>query len=213
LVAGISACYASDLGIDSEGQKNCRDIALWIARNLAPVRDRKLAAKVGAWGINRLLALPIFDLDENDVLELVLTDPLDALLDGVLSRAIITNPLLTPSAKLPEPWTGVRSGGLPAGHWAQVPLIRNHHRSIENAAKKAIGTGKMQPLLDAVGALQSVAFSINLPLLHFLRRRGPDPLPPPPDESVTPGQRRYAKKRYSEALAERTSWGLIVADG
>jgi hypothetical protein len=177
--AGITVCHASDLGTDSEGHKNCRDIALWIARNLAPVRDRKLVARVGTWGVNRLLALPIFQLGEDAVLELVLTDPLDTLLDYVLARSIITNPLLTPSATLPEPWTGVRTGGLPAGHWAQVPLIRDHHPSIENAARKAIGTGQMQPLLDAIGALQSVAFSINLPVLHFLRRRGPDPLPPP----------------------------------
>ena len=34
---------------------------------------------------------------------------------------------LTPSAALPEPWTRVRKGGLPAGHWAQPPLIRDHH--------------------------------------------------------------------------------------
>jgi DNA-directed RNA polymerase len=127
----------------------------------------------------------------------------------VLLHAIKTNPLLTPSAT--APWTQVRAGGLPAGHWAQPPLIKDHNKSIENAARKAIGTGRMQPLLDAVNTLQSVEFSINLPVLHFLRRMGPPSLPPAPDKSkLEPGQYWYAKKKYSEALAQVTAWELIV---
>ena len=195
LIAGITVAYVDDLGTDSDGDKNFRDIALWIARNLANIRDRELALKVGVWGINRLRELPIFELGDDDVLELVLTNRLDLFLDEELLRAIKANPLLVPSADPPQPWTQVRTGGLPVGHWAQVPLIRDHHRSIENAARKAIGTGRMQPVLDAINALQSVAFSINLPVLHFLRRMERPPLPPPPDKSkLTPGQYWYAKK-------------------
>ena len=55
LTAGISVCFAGDLGVDDDGEKNFRDIALWIARNLVSIRDRELALKVGVWGINRLL--------------------------------------------------------------------------------------------------------------------------------------------------------------
>jgi DNA-directed RNA polymerase, mitochondrial len=211
LVAGITVSYASDLGTDSDGQKNFRDVALWIARNLVSIRDRDLLVRVGEWGVNRLLSLPIFKRGDDDIIELDLTVPLDALLDEVLLRAITTNPLLAPSAKPPEPWTGVRRGGVPAGHWAQPPLIRDHHPSIENAAKKAIGAGRMRPLVNAINALQSVTFSINLPVLQFLRRMGPPSLPPPPDESMTRGQKWFAKKKYSEALAEVTAWELIVA--
>jgi DNA-directed RNA polymerase len=209
LVAGITVCAADDLGTDSDGQKNFLNQALWIGRNLGVVRDRDLAVKVGTWGINRLLSLPIFALGPGDVLELVLTERLDALLDDVLLHSIKTNPLLTPSAT--APWTQVRTGGLPAGHWAQPPLIKDHNKAIENAARKAIGTGRMQPLLDAVNTLQPVEFSINLPVLHFLRRMGPPPLPPAPDKSkLKPGQYWYAKKKYSEALAQVTDWELIV---
>ena len=55
LTAGITVCFAADLGADDDGQKNFRDIALWISRNLVSTRDRELALKVGVWGINRLV--------------------------------------------------------------------------------------------------------------------------------------------------------------
>ena len=68
----------------------------------------------------------------------------------------------------------------------------------------------MRPLL-VLHALQIVPFTINLPVLYFLRRMERPPLPPLPDESkLTPGQYWYAKKNYSEALAERATWDLIV---
>jgi DNA-directed RNA polymerase len=211
LVAGISVAYAADLGVDADGRKNFRETAFWIARNLVSVGDCELATRIGTWGINQLCALPIFE-EHDGLLELVLTDPLDAFLDDVLARAIVSNPLLTPSTMPREPWTQVRSGGPPADHWARPPLIRDHHASIENAARKAIGTGQMQPLLDAIHVLQTVPFSINLPVLHFLRRTARPPLPPPPDKSnLTPDQYWYVNKTYSEALAEQTVWDLIVA--
>ena len=212
LTAGITVCFDDGLGVDDDGEKNFRDIALWIARNLVAIRDRELALKLGTWGINRLCELPIFEFRDDGILELRLTDQLDALLTDVLVRAIIANPLLTPSAAPPQPWTGVRKGGVPAGHWAQPPLIRDHHLSIENAARNAIGTGRMKPLLDAIHALQTVPFTINLPVLHFLRRMERPPLPLPPDKSkLTPGQYRFARKKYAETLAEQTAWDLIVA--
>jgi hypothetical protein len=115
LTAGITVCFADDLGIDDDGEKNFRDIALWIARNLVSIRNRELAFRVGVWGIEQLCALPIFELRDDGILELVLTDQLDTRLDDVLVRAIVANPLLTPSAAPPQPWTGVRKGGcLPA---------------------------------------------------------------------------------------------------
>ena len=117
-----------------------------------------------------LLSLPIFALVDGDVLDIPLTERLDAFLDGVLERGVKANPLLSPLLTPPEPWTQVRRGGLPADHWANVPLIREHHPSIEEAARKAIGTGKMQPLLDALNALQRVAFTINEPVLDYIKR-------------------------------------------
>lgn len=168
LIAGVSVCYAADLGVDSEGQKNFRHIALWIGHNLG--QKGELAFKVGAWGVNMLLSLPIFTLIDGDVLDIPLTESLDAFLDDVIERGAKSNPLLSPLLTAPTPWTQVRKGGLPPDHWANVPLIREHHPSIEEAARKAIGTGKMQPLLDAVNALQHVAFTINEPVLDYIKR-------------------------------------------
>jgi DNA-directed RNA polymerase len=168
LIAGVSVCYAPDLGSDDDGQKNFRDIALWIGRNLG--QRGRATIEVGGWGINILLSLPLFELAAGDVLHIPETDDLTDFLADVLERGVKANPLLSPLLTPPEPWTQVRRGGLPADHWANVPLIREHHPSIEEAARKAIGTGKMQPLLDALNALQRVAFTINEPVLDYIKR-------------------------------------------
>jgi hypothetical protein len=46
----------------------------------------------------------------------------------------------------------------------------------------------MKPLLDAIHALQTVPFTINIPVLLFLRRMEQPPLPPPDKSKLTPGQ-------------------------
>ena len=168
LIAGVSVSYAPGLGCDDDGQKNFRNIALWIGRNLG--QKGELGFRVGAWGVDMLLSLPIFALVDGGVLDIPLTERLDALLDDVLARGVKANPLLCPLLTPAEPWTQVRKGGLPPDHWANVPLIREHHPSIEEGARKAIGTGKMQPLLDAINALQRLAFVINEPVLDYIKR-------------------------------------------
>ena len=176
LVAGVSVAAANYLGTDDEGEKNLRDIALWIGRNIRPsVSEREVNLKVGAWGIEMLLSLPAFKLD-GELLKMTATAY--DLMDGVLARAVASHPLLSPLTTPPVPWTHVRTGGLPADHWAAgIPLIREHHRSIEAAARKAIGMRRMQPVLDAVNVLQRVAFTINNPVLDFVKRDGKPPLP------------------------------------
>jgi DNA-directed RNA polymerase, mitochondrial len=79
----------------------------------------------------------------------------------------------------PEPWTQVYRGGLPKDHWARVSLIRECHFSIENAAIKAISTGRMQRVLDAINALQQVPFTINKPVLEFIKQKSAPPVPDP----------------------------------
>src|SRR5262249_31605107 len=68
LVAGISVSEANKLGSDDDGVKNFRATAEWIGRNLGQQRG-ELGIKVGAWGINLLLELPIFALDVGDMLK------------------------------------------------------------------------------------------------------------------------------------------------
>ena len=103
----------------------------------------------------------------------------DECMDDAIRRGVENNPLLAPLTKPPEDWTQVRTGGLPADHWAKVPLVREHHPSIEAAVRKAIGTGQMQPVLDAINALQRVPFCINEPVLDFILSSGEPPAPGP----------------------------------
>lgn len=203
LVAGITA--SGDLGADENGERNFRDTALWIGRNLG--QHREIGLKVGAWGTNMLLALPIFGLD-GDVLRL--TAAADELMDDVLERAVRDNPLLSPLTTPPEDWTQVRKGGLPPNHWAGVSLIRERHPSIEAAARKAIGVGRMQPVLDAINALQRVPFAINEPVLDFMLRTGGPSVPGP----KPPVWQREKYQRFQTELAKLTAWhtDLVTAE-
>jgi hypothetical protein len=135
LVAGISVCGSNTLGVDDDGEENFREMAAWIGRNLGQHRD--IGLRVGGWGINMLTTLPVFELD-GDIL--TPTDSVHELMDDVLARAVQRNPFLSPLTEPPVPWTQVRKGGLPPDHWAGIPLIREHHSSIEEAARKAIAS-------------------------------------------------------------------------
>jgi Autographiviridae RNA polymerase len=165
LVAGISVSEGGDLGVDEDGEKNLRDMALWIGRNLG--KRGEIGLKIGVWGMNMLVGLPVFGLD-GDILKM--TVAADEIMDDVLVRALKSNSLLSPLTEPPSDWTQVGTGGLPAGHWATVPLIRERHPSIENAVRHAIGRGKMRRVLDAINTLQRVPFTINEPLLDFMLR-------------------------------------------
>jgi DNA-directed RNA polymerase len=106
-----------------------------------------------------LTELPLFTLDDNDVLTLSLTDEEDKSLTEIVCDLVRRSPFLAPVARPPEPWIGFNKGGLPADlNWAKVELIRHSQR---NAVIKAIGTGKMKPVLDAMAALQSTAFTVT----------------------------------------------------
>jgi len=172
LVAGISVCGSDTLGADKDnGEKNFRDIALCIARNIGikDDDDRELLLRVGNWSINMLLTLPIFVLGADHVLL-----PSELAIEFVgdfLAQHIKNNPLLSPLTEPPQPWTGFTKGGLPSDHWARVSLIRPHHPSIDAAAREAIRTGQMQPALDAINYLAGTPFTINKPVLDFMRQR------------------------------------------
>ena len=69
LTAGVTAAMSKEVGVDDDGDKNCRDMAIWVGRSLIGYRsDDHLLLKVGAWGIDRLIGLPFFALNSDDVL-------------------------------------------------------------------------------------------------------------------------------------------------
>jgi DNA-directed RNA polymerase len=169
LVAGISVSEeGSNLGTDEDGEKNFRDMALWIGLNFSQRGEPGL--RVGAWGIDMLKDLPAFGLD-GEILKLTATA--DELMDEVLAQGIKNNALLHPLDTPAQDWTQVRKGGLPAGHWAIEPLIRERHPSIEAAVRNAISRRRMQRVLDAINALQRTPFTINEPVLDFIRASEP----------------------------------------
>jgi DNA-directed RNA polymerase, mitochondrial len=203
LAAGISVCCSSDLGVDRTGVKTLRDIALWIGQNLCNSRDVEVHYKVGVWGINKLIRLPVFVFDPAHVDVLTMTAEADEVMNDVLARTVVNNPLLSPLTQPPVPWTQVRKGGLPPDHWANVSLVGDR-QSIENAARKAISIGKMQPALDAINYLQSTPFTINKPVLAFLQKVNEAPV-------VNP---KLPKHKRGEALAKLKTWsmGMVTAD-
>jgi DNA-directed RNA polymerase, mitochondrial len=85
------------------------------------------------------------------------------------------SPSFVPCTEPPKPWTGWRDGG----YWDErtrvfAPFVRNCHHPRDIARiKRAFRDGSMKAHVDAVNALQSVAWRINVPVLEELKRRLP----------------------------------------
>jgi len=82
------------------------------------------------------------------------------------------NPSFVPCTESPKPWTRWRDGG----YWDErtrvfAPFVRNCHHPRDIARiKRAFRDGSMKAHVDAVNALQSVAWRINVPVLEELKR-------------------------------------------
>ena len=86
-----------------------------------------------------------------------------------------SNPSFVPCTEPPKPWTGWRDGG----YWDErtrvfAPFVRNCHHPRDIARiNRAFRNGSMKAHVNAVNALQSVAWTINVPVLEELKRRLP----------------------------------------
>jgi DNA-directed RNA polymerase len=151
-----------------------------------------------------LEALPIFEIYDD---LLVLRADVSDFAGEVLWRIVKDNPLLAPCTTAPDPWTQVRKGGLPADHWAAGgSLVRGHRRSSETAMHKAIASGRMQPVLDAINTLQSERFTINVPILNFVKQHRHPRLGIEPPRWHTARYRQWLKDR-----AKINSFNLAIA--
>jgi DNA-directed RNA polymerase, mitochondrial len=139
---------------------------------------------------------------EGDVLTLPLKEDLDSFLTGIIESAGKSNPYLLPVVTPPEPWTQYRKGGLPAGHWARVSLVREHHPSIEKAVRDAIREGRMKGVLNAVNSLQAAPFTINKPVLDFLREDPGDPIPDVPNPNLPWREQQEIESERRKAIAK-----------
>ena len=171
-IMGVTAA-ASDGVYENDSTNRFRDQAIWLGQHLGLKRSQRvLEFKVGAWAIQMLGDVSVFALDKDGVLTIPLTAELDEFLNAVVEAGIRNNAFIFPSAEPPQPWTQVNKGGLPpTNNWAKPSLISSYHPDSENAVRKAIADDKMQPVLDAVNSLAQTAFTINKPVLAFMRRR------------------------------------------
>ena len=195
LTAGISVTEGNKLGTNREtGEKTFLHQADFIGRNFG---QRGLAGlRIGEWAFNMLLSLPnVFALDQTDALEL--TADANDFLEEVLWQTVDNNPLLYPVTEPPLDWTQVNKGALPADHWARVSLIGDNHPAIIGAVKKAIGTGQMRRVLDAINSLQRVPHCINEPVYEFILRDG---VPPAPGDKP-PAWQKQKYKKWQKAFA------------
>ena len=182
LIAGVSLCHSTTIGVDRRtGEKNLRDTLLWIGRSLRlDGRRADLNLKVGIWGTRLLETLPIFVVHDDGLIDIELTDAQDETLNATVQLAAEQHSiLLSPMFSRPEPWTEFRRGGLPADHDWRVPLVAEHHPSIEVAVSDAIASGRLRRVLDALNYLQDTPFVINRPLFEFMRRAPRAPVPKP----------------------------------
>ena len=200
LFAGLVSSY------NFEGEKSFTDCADRLGNALG-FRD-ELAVRVGAFGIELLGQLPIFSIDENDVLTLVLTEDLDEMLNAVLFNAAGANPLMFPMIDEPLPWTQIDHGIVPDGHWIRPRLIDRGAR-VDRVIRNAIGAGRMDGVLAAASELGSVPLTINT---HILRLHERTSAPEVPD-ALDPGAswRERQERHAAEELARQWHWDLRVA--
>src|SRR5262249_39285440 len=153
LVAGLNV-VGSKRGVDKHGEKNFRDIALWIGTNVVVCSEVKRRLKLGAWGIDMLLTLPRFMLSDG---VLTLTANVNDYMDEVIIRTMMGNPSLSPLPEPPEPWRQLNKGALGPRHWAHegVRLV-NRGKEIEEIIKRSISLGQMNQVLYALNLLQAV---------------------------------------------------------
>jgi DNA-directed RNA polymerase len=209
---GVTVAASATFGVNRYGVKHRRNVALWLGENLDQ-KDTGAMLEVGVWGINMLVGLPLFDLDENDVLCIRMTDEIEEFLDKVLRSAAANNPYFLPVIEPPLPWTDVRSGGVPADCSRKVTLVND--RTSEKEIRRVIKAGGMWLVLDAINALQNVQFVINEPVLNVALKMAP-PIRPADntlkklDEKLWRKEKR--RERREKQIALDYNLGMALAE-
>lgn len=130
-----------------------------------------------------------------------LTDEGSEALNGMAEALAWSRPLLKPMIAPPRPWTRTDTGAYyELALSKMVPLVRTYSREHQRLLKDAIKSGKMQPCLDALNAIQSTRFAIDTRVLEvekWVKEDGRQPSVsfPLPDSAVP----EIAKKLDKEA--------------
>ncbi len=92
------------------------------------------------------------------------------LAERAVEECLRRNPAWIPCVEPPKPWTRLSDGG----YWDErtrlsAQVVRAYHKDRVAAIKAAMVDGSMQPHIDGLNALQSVAWTINHRVLDVLK--------------------------------------------
>ncbi len=136
--------------------------------------SRELTVKAGIVLMDYVLkALPnVFQFVEEPGAEgcLTISDNALDLACRAVEQSLCRNPVFFPCTVPPKPWTGWHEGG----YWDErtrlrAAVIRTHHKETAGAIRAAMSAGAMKPHLDALNALQAVAWTVNTRVLEVLK--------------------------------------------
>jgi DNA-directed RNA polymerase, mitochondrial len=92
----------------------------------------------------------------------VLSEAGQALLDDLPDLSEVAMPVLRPMVVPPRPWEGLWGGAyLTPAVADRMHLVRTRDHAHQGMLSRAMGSGRMQPVVDAVNSLQSVPLRIN----------------------------------------------------
>lgn len=180
-------------------------VASWIGKCLGQ-SDKQVALRVGTWGVNMLLELPIFSLEGSDqILTLHWSNDLHQLVAETLARRIGRNHLLLPMLTPPIPWSQTDKGIVPPDEWSHVLLV-DRGPVIDAELRDAIAAGRMDGVLKAVNFLQSVPLAINTTNLDLLLDPNCPARPPLPAGPEPPTCEWNKRSAYIESVTRVGQW-------
>jgi DNA-directed RNA polymerase len=101
---------------------------------------------------------------------LTISDNALAVAEDAVEQCLRRKPVFFPCTEPPKPWTSWNDGG----YWDErtrlkASVVRAYHKETIGAIRSAIRDGSMKPHLDALNALQAVAWKVNTRVLEVLK--------------------------------------------
>jgi len=133
-------------------------------------------ATAGAWLFNVLIETSAFmavkRTDTNDYgteeTFLAMTEEALAVGEAFVQMILDQYPIHQPLLKKPAPWKGPEKALEFDGRSYRVPLVRKDCKVVQSHVANAIKTGRMDGVLEAMNNIESVAWTINEPMLELV---------------------------------------------
>src|SRR5262249_10252992 len=121
-MAGLNVCISPQLSADADGIRTFRETCLAIGGCFVD-EPRALRCRVGMWSVDKLVTLPIFDLDEDGMILLKLSEADEAAIIRAIAGSERNNPFVFPLHSQPLPWKQIDEGGVSPGYFGRLKLI------------------------------------------------------------------------------------------